>query len=59
MSDSNRIGGDNPVDQAADILMGGPAEEVEQQDEDVTVFADEQSEVEFTDSEDDEGASHD
>ena len=58
MSDPNLIGGDNPVDMAAEILMGGPAEEV-QQDEDETVFADEQSEVETTEFEDDSGESPD
>lgn len=57
MSDSTPLGGDNPVDMAAEILMGGPAEEV-QQDEDVTVFADE-SDVETTEFEDDGGESHD
>ena len=57
MSDSNQLGGDNPVDMAAEILMGGPAEEV-QQEEDVTTFADE-SEVEATEFEDDSGASPD
>jgi hypothetical protein len=57
MSESNQLGGDNPVDMAAEILMGGPAEEV-QQDEDVTVFADE-SDVQATEFEDDGGESHD
>lgn len=57
MSDSTPLGGDNPVDMAAEILMGGPAEEV-QQDEDVTVFADE-SDVEATEFEDDGGESPD
>ena len=58
MSESNStLGGDNPVDMAAEILMGGPAEEV-QQDEDVTVFA-EESDVETTEFEDDGGESHD
>ncbi len=57
MSDSTPLGGDNPVDMAAEILMGGPAEEV-QQDEDVTVFADE-SDVETTEFEDDGGESPD
>ena len=43
---------------AAEILMGGPAEEV-QQEEDVTTFADEQSDVETTEFEDDSGESPD
>jgi hypothetical protein len=43
---------------AAEILMGGPAEEVQQEDEDVTVFADE-SDVEATEFEDDGGESQD
>ena len=59
MSESNStLGGDNPVDMAAEILMGGPAEEVQQEDEDVTVFADE-SDVEATEFEDDGGESPD
>ena len=58
MSESNStLGGDNPVDMAAEILMGGPAEEV-QQEEDVTTFADE-SDVEATEFEDDSGESPD
>ena len=59
MSESNStLGGDNPVDMAAEILMGGPAEEVQQEDEDVTVFA-EESDVEETEFEDDSGESPD
>jgi hypothetical protein len=57
MSDSNQLGGDNPVDMAAEILMGGPAEEV-QQDEDETVFA-EESDVQASEFEDDSGESPD
>jgi hypothetical protein len=58
MSESSpALGGDNPVDMAAEILMGGPAEDV-QQDEDETVFADE-SDVEASEFEDDGGESHD
>ena len=57
MSDSNQLGGDNPVEMAAEILMGGPVEEV-QQEEDETVFADE-SEVTTTEFEDDSGESPD
>jgi len=51
MSESNLLG-DNPVDMAAEILMGGPAEEQEVSDE--TVFESEESEVEFSESEDDD-----
>ena len=57
MSESNLIGGDNPVDQVAEMLMGGPAEEQEVSDE--TVFESEESEVEFSESEDDGHASDD
>ena len=57
MSESNLLGGDNPVDMAAEILMGGPAEEQEVSDE--TVFESEESEVEFSESEDDGYASDD
>jgi len=57
MSESNLIGGDNPVDQVAEMLMGGPAEEQEVSDE--TVFESEESEVEFSESEDDGYASDD
>ncbi|NDB65710.1 MAG: hypothetical protein EB168_08595 [Euryarchaeota archaeon] len=57
MSESNLLGGDNPVDQAAEILMGGPLEEQEVSDE--TVFESEESEVEFSESEDDGHASDD
>ena len=57
MSESNLLGGDNPVDQAAEILMGGPLEEKEVSDE--TVFESEESEVEFSESEDDGYASDD
>ena len=56
MSESNLLG-DNPVDMAAEILMGGPAEEQEVSDE--TVFESEESEVEFSESEDDDHASDD
>lgn len=56
MSESSpKLGGDNPVDMAAEILMGGPQPEEETQDqipEDETVFADE-SDVEASDFEDD------
>ena len=52
MSESSpALGGDNPVDMAAEILMGGPAEEQEVSDE--TVFESDESEVEFSESEDD------
>ena len=54
---SPALGGDNPVDMAAEILMGGPAEEQEVSDE--TVFESEESEVEFSESEDDGYASDD
>lgn len=54
---SPALGGDNPVDMAAEILMGGPAEEQEVSDE--TVFESEESEVEFSESEDDGHASDD
>ena len=58
MSESSpALGGDNPVDQVAELLMGGPAEEQEVSDE--TVFESEESEVEFSESEDDGGESHD
>jgi len=57
MSESNLIGGDNPVDQVAEMLMGGPLEEQEVSDE--TVFESEESEVEFSESEDDGYASDD
>ena len=57
MSESNLIGGDNPVDQVAEMLMGGPLEEQEVSDE--TVFESEESEVEFSESEDDGHASDD
>jgi len=58
MSESSpALGGDNPVDMAAEILMGGPAEEQEVSDE--TVFESEESEVEFSESEDDDHASDD
>ena len=57
MSESNLIGGDNPVDQVAEMLMGGPAEEQEVSDE--TVFESGESEVEFSESEDDGYASDD
>jgi len=57
MSESNLIGGDNPVDQVAEMLMGGPVEEKEVSDE--TVFESEESEVEFSESEDDGYASDD
>ena len=57
MSESNLIGGDNPVDQVAEMLMGGPAEEQEVSDE--TVFESGESEVEFSESEDDGHASDD
>jgi len=56
MSESNQFG-DNPVDQVAEMLMGGPAEEQEVSDE--TVFESEESEVEFSESEDDGYASDD
>jgi len=56
MSESSLLG-DSPVDQAAEILMGGPAEEQEVSDE--TVFESEESEVEFSESEDDDHASDD
>jgi len=58
MSESSpALGGDNPVDQVAEMLMGGPAEEQEVSDE--TVFESEESEVEFSESEDDGYASDD
>ena len=58
MSESSpSLGGDNPVDMAAEILMGGPAEEQEVSDE--TVFESDESEVEFSESEDDGHASDD
>lgn len=58
MSESSpSLGGDNPVDMAAEILMGGSAEEQEVSDE--TVFESEESEVEFSESEDDGYASDD
>ena len=58
MSESSpALGGDNPVDMAAEILMGGPAEEQEVSDE--TVFESDESEVEFSESEDDGHASDD
>jgi len=56
-SSSPALGGDNPVDQVAELLMGGPAEEQEVSDE--TVFESEESEVEFSESEDDGYASDD
>lgn len=57
MSESSpTLGGDNPVDMAAEILMGGPAEEV-QQDDDETVFADDESEVTEAYSDDGDGES--
>ena len=56
-SSSPALGGDNPVDQVAELLMGGPAEEQEVSDE--TVFESEESEVEFSESEDDGHASDD
>jgi hypothetical protein len=56
-SSSPALGGDNPVDQVAEMLMGGPAEEQEVSDE--TVFESEESEVEFSESEDDGYASDD
>ena len=58
MSESSpALGGDNPVDQVAELLMGGPAEEQEVSDE--TVFESDESEVEFSESEDDGYASDD
>ena len=54
---SPSLGGDNPVDMAAEILMGGPAEEKEVSDE--TVFESDESDVEFSESEDDGYASDD
>ena len=56
MSESNQFG-DNPVDQVAELLMGGPAEEQEVSDE--TVFESDESEVEYSESEDDGYASDD